>query len=154
MEIETRKVIDDDEDATWGDVGKECTQHTGAEWANIAVHFTIIFGFLYFFLFSLGLLGTSAKIIGGCTAGDLLGDIDNPIAGLCIGILATVLMQVSFLVVSSAYSDLTQKLTLNGVTCAPPQLPLYHKCRSLPPPPPRLLLAWSPMSLTSSLPSL
>ena len=32
--------------------------------------------------------------MGGCTAGTLLGDIDNPIAGLTIGILATVLLQV------------------------------------------------------------
>jgi len=93
MEIETKKV--NEADATWGDVGKECCSHTGPEWGNIALHFTVIFFFLYFFLFSLGLLGTSAKIIGGCTAGNLMGDIDNPIAGLCIGILATVLMQSS-----------------------------------------------------------
>ena len=50
---------------------------------------------LYFFLFSLDLMGTAAKIMGGCTAGTLLGDINNPIAGLTIGILATVLLQSS-----------------------------------------------------------
>jgi len=33
--------------------------------------------------------------MGGCTAGALFGGIDNPIAGLCIGILATVLLQSS-----------------------------------------------------------
>jgi sodium-dependent phosphate cotransporter len=33
--------------------------------------------------------------MGGCAAGSLLGDIQNPIAGLMIGILATVLLQSS-----------------------------------------------------------
>jgi len=51
--------------------------------------------FLYFFLFSLLLLGNSAKVIGGCAAGAMFGNIDNPIAGVCIGILATVFLQSS-----------------------------------------------------------
>jgi sodium-dependent phosphate cotransporter len=55
----------------------------------------VLFFFLYFFLLGLELLGTSAKILGGCTAGSLLGDDTNPVAGLMIGILATVLLQSS-----------------------------------------------------------
>ena len=43
----------------------------------------------------LSLLGTAAKVIGGCTAGSLFGDDTNPVAGVMIGILATVLMQSS-----------------------------------------------------------
>ena len=51
--------------------------------------------FLYFFLFGLDLMGNGAKVIGGCTAGALFGDSSNPVAGLMIGILATVLIQSS-----------------------------------------------------------
>jgi sodium-dependent phosphate cotransporter len=51
--------------------------------------------FLYFFLFGLELLGSAAKVLGGCTAGALFGDEANPVAGLMIGILATVLIQSS-----------------------------------------------------------
>ena len=51
--------------------------------------------FLYFFLFGLELLGASAKVMTGCTAGALFGEDTNPIAGIMIGILATVLMQSS-----------------------------------------------------------
>ncbi|KAL3924753.1 MAG: hypothetical protein SGILL_000848 [Bacillariaceae sp.] len=41
------------------------------------------------------MLGTGAKVMGGCTAGSLFGDDTNPVAGLMIGILATVLLQSS-----------------------------------------------------------
>merc|ERR1719261_1892361 len=51
--------------------------------------------FLYFFLFGLNLLGTGAKVMGGCAAGSLFGDDMNPIAGLMVGIVATVLLQSS-----------------------------------------------------------
>lgn len=50
---------------------------------------------LYGFLFSLGLMGDSFKILGGKTAGELFQNITNPISGLMIGILATVLVQSS-----------------------------------------------------------
>eukprot|EP00979_Chaetoceros_neogracilis_P009008 scaffold2021_cov314-Chaetoceros_neogracile.AAC.8 len=51
--------------------------------------------FLYFFLVGLALLGTAAKVMGGCTAGALFGDDTNPVAGLMVGILCTVLVQSS-----------------------------------------------------------
>ena len=54
-----------------------------------------IFGSLYGFLFALALMGDSFKVLGGRTAGDLFRNVDNPIAGLMIGILATVLVQSS-----------------------------------------------------------
>lgn len=57
-------------------------------------------------------MGTAAKIMGGCTAGTLLGDVNNPIAGLTIGILATVLLQSSStttsIIVSLVGSDTIQ----------------------------------------------
>jgi len=51
--------------------------------------------FLYFFLTGLELLDTGAKVMSSCAAGALLGDESNPIVGLMIGILATVLFQSS-----------------------------------------------------------
>ena len=54
-----------------------------------------IFGSLYGFLFALALMGDSFKVLGGRTAGNLFKNVDNPIAGLMIGILATVLVQSS-----------------------------------------------------------
>ena len=56
--------------------------------------FFILFA-LYGFLFSLALMGDSFKILGGRTAGDLFKNINNPISGLMIGILGTVLVQSS-----------------------------------------------------------
>ena len=82
-------------DATWGEVCTICCVHTPQEWGMIGVGVLGICFFLYFFLFGLELLGNSAKVMGGCTAGELFGDETNPIAGLMVGILATVLLQSS-----------------------------------------------------------
>jgi len=81
--------------ATWGEVFQTCCVHSGTEWLHIAVGLTGVCFFLYFFLFSLELLGTSAKIVGGCSAGEVLGDDTNPIGALMIGVLGTVLLQSS-----------------------------------------------------------
>jgi sodium-dependent phosphate cotransporter len=50
---------------------------------------------LYGFIFSLGLMGDAFKILGGKTAGTLFKNVNNPIAGLMVGLLATVLVQSS-----------------------------------------------------------
>jgi len=82
-------------DATWGEVCATCCTHTPREWAIIFAGLCLLCFFLYFFLLGLELLGSAAKIVGGCTAGTLLGDDTNPVAALMIGILATVLLQSS-----------------------------------------------------------
>lgn len=82
-------------DATWNEVFRTCCCHTPKEWGWISLGILILCMFLYFFLLGLELLGSSAKVIGGCTAGSLLGDEVNAIASLMIGILATVLLQSS-----------------------------------------------------------
>lgn len=61
----------------------------------IAFGIFLVCFFLYFFLVGLELLGSGAKVMSGCTAGELFGDDTNPVAGLMIGILATVLLQSS-----------------------------------------------------------
>jgi sodium-dependent phosphate cotransporter len=82
-------------DATWGEVCRTCCIHTPQEWAFILLGIAAVCFFLYFFLLGLNLLGTAAKVLGGCTAGSLFGDDTNPVAGLMVGILCTVLIQSS-----------------------------------------------------------
>mmetsp|Transcript_57253 Transcript_57253/g.139588 ORF Transcript_57253/g.139588 Transcript_57253/m.139588 type:complete len:593 (+) Transcript_57253:256-2034(+) len=88
-------VNDPVEDATWAEVCTQCCVHTPKEWGMIFAGIVVVLFFLYFFLFGLDLLGTGAKVMGGCAAGSLFGDDTNPVAGLMIGILATVLLQSS-----------------------------------------------------------
>jgi sodium-dependent phosphate cotransporter len=88
-------VEDDYGDATWGEVCTACCCHTPVEWAWLAFGICCVATLLYFFLFGLDLLGNGAKVMSGCKAGELFGDDTNPIAGLMIGILATVLLQSS-----------------------------------------------------------
>ena len=83
------------EDATWGEVFKSCCCHSPSEWGMIMVGVVAICFCLYFFLFGLDLIGNGAKVMGGCTAGELFGDDTNPVAGLMVGILSTAIIQSS-----------------------------------------------------------
>ncbi len=85
----------DVEDATWKDVCRACCIHSLQDWSLILVGFMGALFFLYFFLVGLDLLANGAKVLGGCTAGTLFGDNTNPVAGLMVGLLATVLVQSS-----------------------------------------------------------
>ncbi|XP_021379151.1 sodium-dependent phosphate transport protein 2B-like [Mizuhopecten yessoensis] len=58
----------------------------------------VVFGFLYLFICALGFLGDAFKLVGGKTAGKAFREnelLSNPVAGLMIGVLATVLLQSS-----------------------------------------------------------
>jgi hypothetical protein len=59
-------------DATWAEVGRACCVHSSMEWGKIFIGVCAAFFFLYFFLFALELLGSSAKVVGGCTAGKMI----------------------------------------------------------------------------------
>jgi sodium-dependent phosphate cotransporter len=71
-------------DVTWGEVFNTC----------LALGLCGVVFFLYFFLFSVELLGSAAKVMTGCAAGQLFGEDTNPVAGLMVGILTTVLLHV------------------------------------------------------------
>ena len=86
------EVIEHDAEITT-DEEEEVDQYT--YFMTIFINLIGIFGSLYGFLFALALMGDSFKVLGGRTAGDLFKSVDNPIAGLMIGILATVLVQSS-----------------------------------------------------------
>lgn len=85
----------DEEEATWGDVGTACCCHSASEWAKLGLFFAALLGLLYVFLVGLDLLSTAFKVVGGCTAGSLLGSDTNPLASVMIGIIATTLLQSS-----------------------------------------------------------
>lgn len=76
---------EDIQDATWGEVFQACCVHSGREWGYIFLGFCAAMFFLYWFLVSIELLGSSAKALTGCSAGGLFGSESNPIAGLVIG---------------------------------------------------------------------
>lgn len=50
---------------------------------------------MYSFLVGLAILGSGAKLLGGRAAGDLFKGIADPVGGLMVGVLATVLVQSS-----------------------------------------------------------
>lgn len=86
---------DGEDTATWKDVSVACCCHSVTEWRDILLGLLLLCGFLYFFLVGLDLLGTSFQVVGGCTAGSLLGSDTNPLASLMIGVVATAILQSS-----------------------------------------------------------
>jgi sodium-dependent phosphate cotransporter len=59
------------------------------------LNFLLLLGFLYLFIFSLELMGTSLKMFGKGFAESLIHTTTNPVVGLFIGILATSIIQSS-----------------------------------------------------------
>lgn len=91
--------LEDDEEGvaatSWSEVFTMCCVHSPKEWGFILLHFLAVLFFLYWFIFALELLGTGAKVLTGCVAGGLFSDDTNPVAGVIIGMLVTVLLQSS-----------------------------------------------------------
>ena len=65
------------------------------------VRLVILLIALYVFLFGIELFGSSFKCLGADTAKNLFAGLDNPFAGLAVGILATVLVQSSSVTTAS-----------------------------------------------------
>ncbi|XP_062279743.1 sodium-dependent phosphate transport protein 2B-like [Scomber scombrus] len=83
---------------------------TGIKWSELdtkgkimrvltgIVKFVLLLGFLYVFICSLDVLSSAFQLVGGKAAGDIFQDnvvLSNPVAGLVIGVLVTVLVQSS-----------------------------------------------------------
>lgn len=111
------------EDASWGDVCRACCCHSRTEWCRISIFLFFLLACLYFFLFGLDLLGTSFRVVGGCTAASLLGSDTNPLASVMIGIIATALLQSSSTTTSIIVSlvsgglDVQQVRVLESTNC-------------------------------------
>lgn len=67
---------------------------SGLQWVKILL-FVGVWGLLWLFLVCLGLMGVGFKLVGGKDAAKMFDIVDNPISGLMVGILATVLVQSS-----------------------------------------------------------
>jgi sodium-dependent phosphate cotransporter len=65
-----------------------------AVWKKVVLLF-VVFYCLWVFLLTLSVMGTSFKLLGGKDSAKMFDVVDNPISGLMIGILATVLVQSS-----------------------------------------------------------
>ncbi|XP_023859371.1 sodium-dependent phosphate transport protein 2B [Salvelinus sp. IW2-2015] len=98
---------DPDEDDPWN---LPELQDTGLKWSELdtkgkvmrvltsIVKFILLVGFLYMFVCSLDVLSSAFQLVGGKAAGDIFQDnavLSNPVAGLVIGVLVTVLVQSS-----------------------------------------------------------
>ncbi|XP_041913922.1 solute carrier family 34 member 2b [Alosa sapidissima] len=85
-------------------------QETGVKWSDLDTKGKVIrivtgigklcllLGFLYMFVCSLDVLSSAFQLVGGKAAGDIFQDnvvLSNPVAGLVIGVLVTVLVQSS-----------------------------------------------------------
>ncbi|XP_067085756.1 sodium-dependent phosphate transport protein 2B-like [Osmerus mordax] len=83
---------------------------TGVKWSELdtkgkvlrvltaVVKLVLLVGFLYMFVCSLDVLSSAFQLVGGKVAGDIFQDnavLSNPVAGLVIGVLVTVLVQSS-----------------------------------------------------------
>ncbi|KAL3873637.1 hypothetical protein ACJMK2_036732 [Sinanodonta woodiana] len=74
----------------------------GQKMKRVFLHYilkiVLFFAALYLFISSLGFMGDAFKLLGGKTAGKVFQEnnmLSNPVAGLMIGVLATVLLQSS-----------------------------------------------------------
>ncbi|XP_016106019.1 sodium-dependent phosphate transport protein 2B-like [Sinocyclocheilus grahami] len=85
-------------------------QDTGVKWADldtkrkilrvltISAKLILLLGFLYMFVCSLDILSSAFQLVGGKAAGDIFQEnsvLSNPLAGLVIGMLVTLLVQSS-----------------------------------------------------------
>ncbi|XP_029439224.1 sodium-dependent phosphate transport protein 2A isoform X2 [Rhinatrema bivittatum] len=76
------------------------TGRRGQIWAlcSSLLKIPLLFGFLYLFICSLDVLSSAFQLAGGKAAGDIFKEsaiLSNPVAGLVVGILVTVLVQSS-----------------------------------------------------------
>lgn len=79
-------------------VKKTSTRHespAAMTWKDITCRLLMFLACLYGFIVGLVLMGDAFKVLGGRSASSFFSAIDNPVAGLTVGILVTVLVQSS-----------------------------------------------------------
>ena len=87
--------VDEFDEAEWGEVFSACCSHSLPEVGKILLGIIALCFFLYFFLFSLDLLGTGAKVLSGCRGGLLFGSSINPLSAVMLAAMTTALLQSS-----------------------------------------------------------
>lgn len=109
-----------DANRSWSELG-----YGGRAW-HVFLHgickFIGLVALLYFFICSLDILSSSFRILGGKTAGKVFASnelLSNPVAGLMIGVLATVLVQSS-----STSTSIIVTMVASGIISVRPAIPI------------------------------
>ncbi|KAG8180735.1 hypothetical protein JTE90_004692 [Oedothorax gibbosus] len=104
------RVVRPVEDDPWATLPEDMCEHSGPKWAELSpggkvrrlcsgvAKGALLLFLLWLFVCSLDLLSASFRLVGGRQAGRVFRDSDllkNPVVGLMIGVLATVLVQSS-----------------------------------------------------------
>jgi len=90
--------------------------------ANTTMLFVILLGLLYLFICSLGFLADAFKLLGGRAASEVFTSnavLSNPITGLMMGLLGTVLLQSS-----STTTSITVSMVASGILPVRPAIPI------------------------------
>lgn len=95
MVVEDFDSVDDFEKASFREVWQTCCVHSLGEWGRIAAAIILLFICAYFFIVGIELVNASAQVMAGCKAGQIFGEITNPLTALMIGILATAMIHSS-----------------------------------------------------------
>lgn len=82
-------------DTSWSEVFQSCFVHSGDEWILIVIRLVMFVGCLYFFGVGLEFLGSGATVMTACATNELFAESINPVAGVMIGVLVSVLLQSS-----------------------------------------------------------
>uniref|UniRef100_A0A672HZK4 Sodium-dependent phosphate transport protein 2B n=1 Tax=Salarias fasciatus TaxID=181472 RepID=A0A672HZK4_SALFA len=107
---------------------------TGVKWSELdgkgkvlrvvtsVVKLALLLGLLYLFICSLDVLSSAFQLVGGRVAGDIFQDnvvLSNPVAGLVIGVLVTVLVQSS-----STSSSIVVSMVSSGLLSVQSAVPI------------------------------
>jgi solute carrier family 34 (sodium-dependent phosphate cotransporter) len=88
-----------------------------------AARILLVLALLFLFLVAIQMLGSSIKLMGSETAGELVRTFDNPFAALAVGVLATVLVQSSSTTTSTIVGLVgSGSATAMSVTAAVPMI--------------------------------
>ncbi|XP_070569853.1 sodium-dependent phosphate transport protein 2B-like [Ptychodera flava] len=107
--------------------GKPWSELTGSQkaWRVIrdgVIKVALLLGLLYLFICSLDFLSSAFRLLGGKTAGEAIGSsivATNPICGLMVGVLATVLVQSS-----STTTSIVVSMVASGILQVRPAIPI------------------------------
>ncbi|KAL2089523.1 hypothetical protein ACEWY4_014211 [Coilia grayii] len=106
----TAALVDDEQQESHDPWDLPALRDTGVKWSDLDTKgkvmrvvtsvgkICLLLGFLYMFVCSLDVLSSAFQLVGGKAAGDIFQDnvvLSNPVAGLVIGVLVTVLVQSS-----------------------------------------------------------
>jgi solute carrier family 34 (sodium-dependent phosphate cotransporter) len=91
----TLSEVDEYDEAEWGEVCTACCSHTPLETGQILLGIVGLVFFLYWFLFSLDLMSTGAKVMCGCRGGMMFASSINPISAVMLAALTTALLHSS-----------------------------------------------------------